>query len=77
MSEYCRNTCKKLTFGVQILVTAVSLYHDHAPANVLGIASSWIIRGGSVLGIDAKASYIWAFETLGDMVAAVEREMST
>jgi len=60
---------------MQVLVTANSLFHDHAPANSLGLASSWIIREGSVMGIKGNATYVWAFGDLADMAAAVEKEV--
>lgn len=74
--EYMLKTVKE-KFGIdkhEVLVTANSLFHDHAPANSLGIASSWIIREGSVMGIKGNATYVWAFGDLGDMAAAVEKE---
>ncbi|GJJ15009.1 hypothetical protein Clacol_009281 [Clathrus columnatus] len=64
-------------FGIEkheVLVTAVSLYHDHKPANSLGISSVWIAREGSTLPILQDVNYIWKFPTLGDMANAVEEE---
>ncbi|KAF8524332.1 HAD-like protein [Hysterangium stoloniferum] len=77
--EYMLKNVKE-EFGIdkhEVLVTAISLFHDHAPANALGMASSWIVREGSVLTMNAKANYVWAFGTLGEMAAAVEQEANS
>ena len=59
----------------QVIVTANSLFHDHKPANSLGIASSWIKREGSVMGISGNATYIWSFESLCEMADAADAEV--
>ncbi|KAF8591374.1 hypothetical protein K439DRAFT_1627086 [Ramaria rubella] len=59
----------------EILVTANSLFHDHKPANALGIASSWIVREGEI-GSKTDAKYVFSFPTLGDMAEAVTKELN-
>jgi len=64
-------------FGIdsnQVLVTAQSLFHDHAPANKIGLASSWISRKGAETGANNPAKYTFRFDTLGQMADAVELE---
>lgn len=64
-------------FGVkrdQVLQTAQSQFHDHHPAKEMEIKSSWIVRPGAVMGNRAGEVYNWKFDTLGDMVDALERE---
>ena len=64
-------------FGIkpeEVLVTAVSQFHDPKAANALGLASSWIERPGAFMGLDDTATYDFKFETLGDMAEARERE---
>ncbi|EIN08301.1 HAD-like protein [Punctularia strigosozonata HHB-11173 SS5] len=58
----------------QVLVTAQSLWHDHTPANKLGLSSVWIDRAGATIGIDnpEKYQYLRRFATLGEMAAAVD-----
>lgn len=63
----------------EVLVVAQSLYHDHVPANQLGIKSVWIDRRGASLGMvpdvdGGKKKWNWRFETLGEMAEAVETE---
>jgi 2-haloalkanoic acid dehalogenase type II len=61
-----------------VLVVAQSLYHDHMPANKLGLDSAWIDRAGAVMGVEKdvkdKAKWGWRFATLGEMAEHVERE---
>jgi 2-haloalkanoic acid dehalogenase type II len=75
----------KEKFGVeknQVCSTAQSLFHDHAPAKKLGLASAWIDREGAHMGIGPAddrtkvegASYEWRFPTLGEMAEAVKKE---
>ena len=64
-------------FGIekdQVLVVAASLFHDHAPANRLGLKSVYIDREGAVIGSSGQADYNWKFTTLGAMAEAVESE---
>lgn len=59
-----------------ILHTAQSLYHDHAPANALGLHSAWIDRRGAAAGSGATppppAGVHWDFRFPGmaEFVAA-------
>ncbi|KIJ36930.1 hypothetical protein M422DRAFT_211848 [Sphaerobolus stellatus SS14] len=74
--EYMLNAVKE-KYGIEkheVIVTANSRKHDHKPANSLGIASSWIKREGSVMGQSGNATYIWDFETLGEMADAADNE---
>ncbi|KZT35395.1 HAD-like protein [Sistotremastrum suecicum HHB10207 ss-3] len=57
----------------QVLVTANSLFHDHKPANALGLSSAWIVRNDSGMTA-ADATYTFQFSTLGEMAEAVDRE---
>ncbi|KAI5121713.1 hypothetical protein M0805_002106 [Coniferiporia weirii] len=59
----------------KVLVTAQSLFHDHEPANALGLSSAWIDREGAAIGVDSSATYDFKFATLGEM--AEERENGT
>jgi 2-haloacid dehalogenase len=67
------------TLGIkkrQILHTAESLFHDHAPANAHGLASCWIYRrhgqeGSGATMIPAHAPrYDFRFDSLADLVKA-------
>ena len=63
-----------------ILHTAQSLFHDHAPANELGIASAWIDRRHALDGWGATppadtAHYDFRFTSLADMVEAHRNEI--
>ncbi len=68
----------------KILHTAQSLFHDHAPAKRLGLASAWIDRrhdraGGGARRHHATGSldgvaYDFRFESLGAMAEAHARE---
>ncbi|KAG8968876.1 hypothetical protein FRC03_005749 [Tulasnella sp. 419] len=75
--EYALKAVKE-EFGIekeQVLATAQSLYHDHAPANKLGLSSAWIARKGAFVGADESvATYTFKFDTMGDMADAVGRE---
>ncbi|QRW19117.1 BRCA1 carboxy-terminus (BRCT) domain protein [Rhizoctonia solani] len=67
----------KKNFGIEkeeVLVTAQSLFHDHAPANNLGLKSSWIARENVTIGRNSPASYTFKFVTLGAMADAAEAE---
>jgi 2-haloacid dehalogenase len=60
----------------QILHTAQSLYHDHAPAKAAGLASAWIDRGdrrgggGATLAPANTPAYDFRFVSLGEMADA-------
>ncbi|HYZ21986.1 MAG TPA: haloacid dehalogenase type II [Rhodopila sp.] len=60
----------------QVLHVAQSLFHDHAPANAVGLASAWIDRRGDAGGSGATAPvagdvrYDFRFPTLGALAEA-------
>jgi 2-haloacid dehalogenase len=64
----------------KILHTAQSLYHDHAPAKQMGLASAWIDRRHDRTGWGATApppggaTYDFRFESLAEMAEAHARE---
>jgi 2-haloalkanoic acid dehalogenase type II len=64
----------------EILHTAQSLFHDHAPANAAGLASAWIDRRGDAAGWGATATppadvrYDFRFPSLAALVAAHQAE---
>jgi 2-haloalkanoic acid dehalogenase type II len=66
----------------EILHTAESLFHDHAPANKHGLASCWIHRRhaqqgfGATLNPGAIPRHSFRFESLADFVAAHRRELA-
>ncbi|KAF3022943.1 hypothetical protein E8E14_006194 [Neopestalotiopsis sp. 37M] len=60
----------------RVLQTAQSQYHDHRPAQEMGIRSSWIVRPGAIMGNRDDPVYDWKFETLGEMADALEAELS-
>jgi 2-haloalkanoic acid dehalogenase type II len=63
-----------------ILHTAQSLFHDHAPAKALGLASAWIDRRhatggfGATMAPPASAGYDVRFSSMADFVAAHRAE---
>lgn len=70
-------------FGIEageVLVTAASLSYDHRPANKLGLASAWIERPGSLVGVDEErdrdVSYAFKFGTMGNMADEAEKVFS-
>jgi 2-haloacid dehalogenase len=72
-------------FGVEkkdILHTAQSLYHDHAPANNNGLASAWIDRRHADEGWGATPmppdtpKYDFRFESMAALVEAHRKELS-
>ncbi len=60
----------------RILHVAQSLFHDHVPANAMGLASAWIDRRGAAGGTGATAPvagpvrYDYRFPTLGAFAEA-------
>ena len=64
----------------QILHTAQSLFHDHAPANAAGLASAWIDRRHEAAGWGATSPppadvhYDFRFTSLAEMDAAHRAE---
>jgi 2-haloacid dehalogenase len=65
-----------------LLHVAQSLFHDHAPANRMGIASAWIDRrhdkpgGGATVIPEPKPHYDFRFISLGDLAEAHRQEMA-
>ncbi len=63
-----------------ILHTAESLFHDHAPANHMGLASCWIYRRHAKEGFGATAKPVnmphvdFRFTSMGEMAEAHARE---
>lgn len=60
------------------LHVAQSLFHDHAPAKQLGLASVWIDRraqkpGSGATPVETNASYALRFASMGEFAAAVEQ----
>ncbi len=73
------------TLGIDkgdILHTAESLFHDHAPANRLGLANCWIHRRfdqhgfGATQNPGAMPRYQFRFKSLADLVQAHQAELS-
>jgi 2-haloalkanoic acid dehalogenase type II len=76
---------KLATLGIekhQILHTAESLFHDHAPANRLGLASCWIYRRhgqegfGATMNPDETPKTDFRFDSMADLVKAHEAEVT-
>ena len=65
----------------EILHTAESLFHDHAPANKHGLASCWIYRRhdqqgfGATMNPGALPRHDFRFNSMADLVTAYEQEM--
>jgi len=65
-----------------ILHTAESMFHDHAPANRFGLASCWIYRRHAQEGFGATMNpgemphYDFRFNSLGEMAEAHKRELN-
>lgn len=63
-----------------ILHTAESMFHDHAPANAFGLANCWIYRRHGQEGFGATMtpadmpSYDFRFDSMADLVAAHQAE---
>jgi 2-haloacid dehalogenase len=64
----------------ELLHTAQSLFHDHVPANRLGIASAWIDRrhdkqgSGATVIPDPMPHFDFRFTSLGELAAAHRAE---
>ena len=64
----------------KLLHVAQSLFHDHVPANRMGIASAWIDRragkegGGATVIPDPMPHYDFRFTSLGELAEALRRE---
>ncbi|MGB6602972.1 MAG: haloacid dehalogenase type II [Steroidobacteraceae bacterium] len=81
--RYLIDTVAKLGFAPdEILHTAQSLYHDHAPAQAAGLSSAWIDRRGGREGFGATmappgaARYDLRFPSLAAMASAHQAERS-
>ena len=65
----------------EILHTAESLFHDHAPANKHGLASCWIYRRhdqqgfGATMNPGAMPTHNFCFHSMADLVAAHRQEV--
>ncbi|RRH94829.1 haloacid dehalogenase type II [Mesorhizobium tamadayense] len=75
---------KLRTIGVgdeQVLHTAESMFHDHAPANSLGLASCWIYRRHADQGFGATMhpgdmpKVDFRFDSMADLVKAHTEEL--
>jgi 2-haloalkanoic acid dehalogenase type II len=80
--EYLLDHLGKLGHGKHdILHTAQSLFHDHAPAKKFGLASAWIDRRhdqegwGATMQPPEGAAYDFRFPTLAAMAEAHRREV--
>ncbi len=66
----------------QILHTAESMFHDHAPANAFGLANCWICRRhdqqgfGATMNPGEMPSYGAMFHSMADMVKAHQAELA-
>ena len=66
----------------QMLHTAESMFHDHAPANRHGLRNCWIYRRhadegfGATMNPGEMPSYDFRFNSMADMVAAHRAEMA-
>ena len=64
----------------QLLHTAQSLFHDHVPANAMGLHSAWIDRrhgkqgGGATVLPDPMPHFDFRFTSLGELAAAHRAE---
>jgi putative hydrolase of the HAD superfamily len=73
------------TLGIMkrdILHTAESMFHDHAPANRHGLASCWIYRrhgqegSGATMTPASAPKYDFRFDSLADLVKAHQQALS-
>ena len=64
----------------EILHTAESMFHDHAPANTFGLANCWIHRRhdkegfGATMSPGEMPSYDFRFNSMADLVEAHQAE---
>ena len=67
----------------RVLHVAQSLFHDHAPANAVGLASAWIDRRAGSTGWGATSAppagvrYDLRFDSLGALAAAHQVELAS
>ncbi|MCL4765197.1 MAG: haloacid dehalogenase type II [Hyphomicrobiaceae bacterium] len=80
--EYMLGKLKTLGIGKSdILHTAESLFHDHAPANQAGLASCWIHRrhaaggSGATMNPGATPRFDFRFTSLAELAAAHRSEL--
>jgi len=65
----------------QVLHTAESLFHDHAPANRFGLANCWIYRRhdkqgfGATMDPGAMPKYDFRFNSMADLAKAHRQEL--
>lgn len=65
----------------EILHTAESMFHDHAPANKIGLRSAWIYRRHAEQGFGATMTpsqmpkYDYVFNSMADLVKAHQAEL--
>jgi len=80
--EYMLANLKRL--GIEqheILHTAESMFHDHAPANAFGLANCWIYRRHDKEGFGATMKpaempkYDWVFNSMAELAAAHRNEL--
>ena len=66
----------------EILHTAESMFHDHAPANNAGLASAWIYRRhanegfGATMDSGAMPKVDFTFTSMADLVRAHHEQLS-
>jgi 2-haloalkanoic acid dehalogenase type II len=67
----------------EILHTAESLFHDHLPANKIGLASAWVHRRHAQQGFGAThppetmPHYDFRFTSMSEMAQAHQKELQT
>jgi 2-haloacid dehalogenase/putative hydrolase of the HAD superfamily len=65
----------------EILHTAESMFHDHAPANTAGLASAWIYRRhadegfGATMNPGTMPKVDFTFTSMADLVQAHQKEL--
>ena len=79
--EYMLGNLARMGFAKpDLLHVAESMFHDHAPANELGIRNCWIYRRRSMAGFGATAkpeampSHDFVFDGMAELAAAHARE---
>lgn len=66
----------------EILHTAESMFHDHAPANLFGLANCWIYRRhdqegfGATMNPGEMPDYDMTFDSMADLVKAHQAELA-
>jgi 2-haloalkanoic acid dehalogenase type II len=80
--EYMLENLQRLGLGkADILHTAESMFHDHAPANKMGLASAWIYRRHAEQGFGATMrpgdmpKYDFRFDSMADLAKAHRAEV--